>query len=69
LGKALVKSTKQVDTSYPNSPASVRIQQEYQRKVAKVLAEQRTYEKKLAEAEAKQLERHFECVVYPFKDY
>lgn len=37
LGKALVKSVKQVDKSYPNQAASARIQQEYQRKVAEVL--------------------------------
>jgi hypothetical protein len=55
LGKALVKSTNQVDRSYPNSHASARIQQEYRRKVAKVLAEQRKYEQKLSEARTKQI--------------
>jgi hypothetical protein len=57
LGKALVKSTKQVDKSYPNYQASARIQQEYQRKVAKVLAEQRKYEGELADARLRQYEK------------
>jgi DNA-binding transcriptional regulator GbsR (MarR family) len=54
LSNALVKSVKQVERSYPNSQASARIQQEYQRKVAKVLAEQRKYERALADARSKQ---------------
>jgi hypothetical protein len=37
LSKALVKSVRQVDKSYPNQAASDRIQQQYQRQVAEVL--------------------------------
>jgi hypothetical protein len=78
LGKALVKSTKQVDKSYPNSQASARIQQEYQRKVAKVLAEQRKYEGELADARFRQYEKQFKkqlgsddfrCGTHGFKDF
>jgi hypothetical protein len=57
LGKALVKSTNQVDKSYPNYQASVRIQQEFRGKVGKVLAKQRIYEQKLWEAEDKRLHK------------
>jgi hypothetical protein len=57
LGAAVVKSTKQVDRSYPNSHASARIQQEYQSKVAKIFAEQRKYERALADARHRQYEK------------